>query len=372
MEMGSVTFVKKISAKDQVKQALGAHFDALKLVDTGIGQNQVAQNQISWSFADAALDAEIPPAVRKRGALHEVLPQTHQDGPAAAGFALALALQFLTPQRCHEPEPAKAERHQPVLLWCSQADALQEWGPLYGPGLINFGVIHFGIDPRSILHLRLKRSIDVLWAVEEALKSTAVDLIVAEVAEVSLTASRRLALLAEARQLNPILLRPQKIPPSAAWARWCLSAAPSLQPPFDPHAPGRPCWQVELARSRSVQTGHGWILEWGRFTEPLTASLSNGSSGSFSGSSNPLLQQDNKRSASDGRIKPSPYSDGRSPTVCPDPTAFSKIAAPRGQLDDNTSDDTAYRFRLVSKLAHRSTQNTFDRDGPAFPHRKTG
>lgn len=400
--------MRDFSAKDQVKQALGAHFNRLQLVDTDLGKSQAA-----WSFQDTDLDAEIPQSVRKRGAVHEVLPRTHQDGPAAAGFALALALQFLNPQYDEAERakttmaahsPPKRPSHQPRLLWCSQAGALQEWGPLYGPGLV-----HFGIDPQAILHLRLKRSIDVLWALEEALKSKAVDLIIGEVAEMSLTASRRLALLAQTNQLNPILLGAPTKSASAAWVQWQLSAAPSAPHPFYQHAPGRPRWHVKLARSRSVQTGHGWILEWGLCTKPPPRLFSEPSDTVVdcdTASTFPPKRETRFKTKTDAIKRPhdcfgaafgaakettgpkdlglkaqgpkaqdkewSAYYDRAAHRSVESSPAFHSTKGPCAPVPCRRPDDATYRFHLVSKLADRSAQNTHERNQRVFSHGKTG
>ncbi len=92
-----------------------------------------------------------------RGALHELAAAkpTPQQSGAITGFALALAARAVTDGR-----PA---------LWIQTDFAALEAGLPYGPGLDLFG-----LPLRHLLILRVSRPLDVLWAIEEALKSRGV------------------------------------------------------------------------------------------------------------------------------------------------------------------------------------------------------
>lgn len=338
--------IVQLSAKDRVRQALGQHFDALNLVETEITSSEIAPSGTaplgttplgaSWSFADPCLDAAIPPHVRKIGGLHEVVPQCHQDAPAAVGFALALATCF---SRKHVASSRSCHNTSPSILWCSYGRNLQEWGPLYGPGLASFG-----LEPKAFLHLRLNQPNDLLWALEEGLKNPAIDLVVGEIDRVSLNASRRLALLANAHQRSPILLKSagfsaaQGGGSSAAWARWQIAAQPSPHNPFNPQAPGHTRWRVELVRSKSAPPGGRWLLEWGPGAElsPAAAVSSNAY---------------DQRTLSDVDIKDDDPQDH---------TARDLERAKRTHPPIAT-----HRFRLVSKLADRSTPDVPNKQPPA-------
>ena len=94
---------------------------------------------------------------------------------AAAGFALALAAR------------AGERKHS---LWIQPDFAGQEAGSFYGPGLTALG-----LPMERLLLLRVARAVDVLWAMEEALKSGVLATVIAELTDdgpaADLTATRR-------------------------------------------------------------------------------------------------------------------------------------------------------------------------------------
>ena len=92
-----------------------------------------------------------------------------------------------------------------------------------------------GLDPARLILARTRRPQDVLWAMEEGLKSPALAAVVGEVAALSLPASRRLQLAAEASGVTGFALRRwrqgadaarERSPPNAALTRWRVSGAP--------------------------------------------------------------------------------------------------------------------------------------------------
>jgi hypothetical protein len=90
------------------------------------------------------------------GALHELAPAAPMHLAAASGFAAALAVL------------ASGGRGQ--VLWVATDFAAGEGGGPYGPGLDLFGMA-----PARLLMLRVPRAVDVLWAMEEALRCRALD-----------------------------------------------------------------------------------------------------------------------------------------------------------------------------------------------------
>src|SRR5262249_33628309 len=99
------------------------------------------------SAIDYTLQCGLAPA-----SLHEIAPARAHDFGAAIGFALALAARLLS--------------HH--ILWIQTDFAALEAGDPYEPGCDLFG-----LDTRRFLILKVPRSIDALWAMEEALKSRA-------------------------------------------------------------------------------------------------------------------------------------------------------------------------------------------------------
>src|SRR6267378_934473 len=110
------------------------------------------------------------------GTLHE-LSATPLHLGAAAGFALALAALAREPKE---------------TLWIATDFLCLETGSLYGPGLDQFG-----LSVKRLLIARVARPVDALFAMEEALKCSALATVVAECGDVpNLTATRRLTLAA--------------------------------------------------------------------------------------------------------------------------------------------------------------------------------
>ncbi|WP_210208896.1 hypothetical protein [Roseiarcus fermentans] len=114
--------------------------------------------------------------------LHEIAPAEPRDGPAAMGFALALAARFLD------------RRSAPALL-IGESFASLEQGALYGPGLLAHG-----LPSGRLVFVSAPDATAAFWATEEALKSGAPAAVVAEVwtlRSYGLLASRRLLLAAQ-------------------------------------------------------------------------------------------------------------------------------------------------------------------------------
>jgi len=173
--------------------------------------------------------------------LHEISPRTAIHFGAATGLALALAI-----------------RSNAEVLWIQQDFAGLEGGRLYGPGL---GL--FGLSLRQLLLLRVPRALDVLWAMEEALKCRALATVVAELSEngavADLTVTRRLSLAAQNNAFG-FLLRPRPSRhPSAAMTRFEVESAPA--PPDGFGGLGRTAFVLNLVKNRRGPTGR-WIVQW--------------------------------------------------------------------------------------------------------------
>ncbi len=225
------------------RQALTALRACLARAEAAAGPDRAAVRR--WHFGAAELDDRLIGDVLLCDRLHEVVPAVSGDG-AAAGFAVALTLCL---QRATGPG---------FVLWCDRFAGMRQSGALYGPGLYDLG-----FDPGRLIHVELRRDIDVFWAMEEGLKSQAPVAVVGEVGEADLTASRRLSLAAQETGVTPILIRsPADASASAAWTRWAVAAAPSAEDQFKPRAPGRTRWEVELMRSRAGARPQTWTLEW--------------------------------------------------------------------------------------------------------------
>lgn len=178
-----------------------------------------------------------------RGAMHEVAPTAALHLGAATGFTLALAVL--------------AGAQAKDTIWIQTDFAAAEVGPPYGPGLDAFG-----LASERLVVLRVPRAIDVLWAMEEALKHRAPAAVIAELTDdaADLTATRRLALAARHGGGLGLLLRHRATSdPSAAMTRWEVAAAAGPRDAFG--GLGRTTFALSLVRNRRGPAGR-FTLSW--------------------------------------------------------------------------------------------------------------
>ncbi|MEO5336410.1 MAG: hypothetical protein H7841_05905 [Magnetospirillum sp. WYHS-4] len=178
-------------------------------------------------FGLVDIDAALPGGGLARGALHALAGER----PAVSGFAAALA--------------ARLAGKEGRVLWCRAG------GDLHGPG-----VAAFGLPPERLVVARARRPADLLWAMEEGLKSRALAAVLGEAESLPPVTARRLQLAAETGG-TPALLLLARDQPLPAVTRWRVTAEPSLSalPGLGP-----PRWRLELLRCRGGGTGT-WILE---------------------------------------------------------------------------------------------------------------
>jgi protein ImuA len=168
------------------------------------------------------------------GALHEVAGGGHGaiDGAAAALFAAGVAA-----------------RTRGQVLWCVTSQ------DLFAPALAQVG-----LGPDRVIYVEAGDEKSVLICFEEGLRHGGLGAVVAEVARLSMTASRRLQLAAESSGAIGIAIRRWRRQneaadfgqPTASVTRWRVSALPSAQLPVP--GVGRARWQLELIRCRAGES----------------------------------------------------------------------------------------------------------------------
>lgn len=130
------------------------------------------------------------------------------------------------------------------VLWCvTRAD-------LFVPGL----------GPERVIHVEARDDVTVLASMEEWLRHGGLAAVVAEVARLSITASRRLHLAAKGTGTTGIALRRWRRSadaaefgqPTAAMSRWRISELPSAALPVP--GLGRARWLIELIRARACES----------------------------------------------------------------------------------------------------------------------
>lgn len=198
-----------------------------------------------------------------RARLHEIFAFEADDAGCATGFVAALALRL-----------------GGTLVWLREGEAEKRGGQLHAPGLAEIG-----LAPSQVILGTLPDALAVLRAAADVTRCPDVGVAVVELwrdpRAFDLTASRRLALAAEASGVTVIALRIAATPaPSAAQTRWQVAAAPSL--PMEANAPGYPAWAIELLRQRGRPAGGAWRVEWNREQACLAEALPVGSAGTGS------------------------------------------------------------------------------------------
>ena len=177
-------------------------------------------------FEVPAIDAALPWQGLPLAALHEIEGTGAAEENGAAVTFLAGILARLAPAR--------------PVLWCLQRP------DLHPPGLALAG-----LDAQRLVLLRAPDERDILWAMEEGLRSRALAAVVGEVEALSTPASRRLQLAAESAGVTGFVLHRSagSAGASAAVTRWRIAALPSAPVAGEPGI-GRPRWRVELLRCR--------------------------------------------------------------------------------------------------------------------------
>jgi len=185
-------------------------------------------------FDVAEIDRRLPGGGLARGALHEIAGGGNGavDGAAAALFAAGIAA-----------------RTAGKVLWC-----------ITRPDLFAPALAQAGLAPDRVIYVEAGDDKAVLACMEEGLRHGGLGAVVAEVARLTMTASRRLQLCSEETGAIGIALRRWRRhadasdfgQPTAAMTRWRVSVLPSEALPVP--GVGRARWLVELIRARAGES----------------------------------------------------------------------------------------------------------------------
>jgi protein ImuA len=187
-------------------------------------------------FGLEALDAHLPQGGLAFGALHEVVPATDGDMPAALGFVIALLGRL--PQRGS------------MLFVMAGLD-----GRPYGHGLNSLG-----LDPARMILVGTADFKQTLWAMEEGLRSAALTAVVGALESLDLKTSQRLQFAARETGVPLMLLRPARaLDASAATTRWRVGTAQAAHDRYGLAARWR--WHLRLERCRNGRPGE-WVVEF--------------------------------------------------------------------------------------------------------------
>jgi len=206
----------------------------IRQIETGGLREQPAPRDAVLPFGVAALDVRLPGGGLALGALHEIAGGGNGalDGAAAALFAAGIAA-----------------RTQGKVLWC-----------VARPDLFAPALAQAGLAADRVIYVEAGDAQAVLACFEEGLRHAGLGAVVAELTRLSMTASRRLQLAAEASGTLGLALRRWQRreaaadfgQPTAAVTRWRVSRLPSAALPVP--GVGRARWRVELLRCRAGES----------------------------------------------------------------------------------------------------------------------
>lgn len=204
--------------------------------------------------SQAGRPARFPFGLGQSG-VHEVCEAQHGDLGALTGFALTVT-----------------RLREGPILWISQSSLRRDHG-----GISQAGIAQLRTLDAPILTVSAHKRIEALWIIEEAIRSNAVGLIIAELDGADFTASRRLTLASSRHGVPVILLMPYtRNGSTAATARWRVTPRPSTPNRFDPNAPGSPSWHALLERARQVPHLAGSTYNLDFNNETLSLSVATG------------------------------------------------------------------------------------------------
>jgi protein ImuA len=171
------------------------------------------------------------------GAIHEFICSEAEDSAATTAFIAGIASSLM--------------RNNGVSLWIGSKKTL------YAPALKSFG-----IAPEKIIFIELQREKEILWAMEEALKCNGLAVVMAEIKDLSFTASRKLQLAVEQSFVTGFVIRhnPITITNTACVSRWQIKPV-SSSPEEGLPGVGYPRWNVNLLKVRNGKGG-SWMVEW--------------------------------------------------------------------------------------------------------------
>jgi protein ImuA len=185
-------------------------------------------------FGVSAIDRILPGGGLALASLHEVAGGGNGaiDGAAAALFAAGIAA-----------------RTTGKVLWCVTRQ------DLFAPA-----IAQAGLSPGRVIYVEAGDDKTLLSCFEEGLRHGGLGAAVAEVAKLSMTASRRLQLAAESSGTIGIALRRWRRQadtmdfgqPTASVTRWRVSVLPSASLPVP--GIGRARWHLELIRCRAGES----------------------------------------------------------------------------------------------------------------------
>ena len=204
---------------------------------------RMGEQRAPLPFGLATIDSHLPDGGLTRGALHEVVPAA--EGSIAAAFGFIAALLGRLSRAC-------------PLLFVMPAYGLRPYrshGRLHG-----HGINALGLDPGRLILVETAQRKEMLWAMEEAVRSAAPAAVVGAIDTLDLKSSQRLHLTATEAGVPLLLIRPAPtLDASAAATRWRVGTAQAARDRFG--LVTQPRWHLQLERCRNGRPGE-WVVEY--------------------------------------------------------------------------------------------------------------
>jgi protein ImuA len=190
-----------------------------------------------WSSGLGPINQSFPQASLPLGAIHEFISEGTESASATLGFISTIVSPLM--------------KKGGAGIWIGPVRKI------FPPALELFG-----IEPSRMIFIDLQKEKDMLWAAEEALKCPALSVVIAEVPEISFTASRRFQLAVEQSHVTGFIHRsnPRNLNPNASVSRWKITPLPTETYDGLPGL-GYTRWNIELLKIRNGKPGE-WQVEW--------------------------------------------------------------------------------------------------------------
>lgn len=192
-------------------------------------------NMVKFNIPE--IDDAFPGKAFPLGMVHEFACKGQEGTAAAFGFSA-----------CIFSEIAKQNG---AILWITKSREI------YPPGLRMYG-----INPERVVFVELKKDKEALWAMEEGLRTKGLSVVIGEVSDADLIATRRLQLAVEESGVTGFLMRidSKYTGSSSCFTSWEVKSIPSH---FEDNMPGVgfPRWEIELLKVRNGTPGK-WQVEW--------------------------------------------------------------------------------------------------------------
>lgn len=226
-----------------------------------VGTIQETNNLQVIPFGITCIDSALPSGGLARGALHEFLYNDPLEPRA-----LACTIPALIAFNAHADCASRSHRSQ----WNSPQGSLQHYASLprtlwigkrawpTPPALAGLTASHKTLAESFFEHslfIDPPNDAATLWAIDLALRSHAIDLIVAACPSITRTTTQRLSIAAKKYGTTAILLRSHSdyAAASCAASRWSIAPTPSTK--------NAPAWRLSLAKLRGGLLIHGeWIV----------------------------------------------------------------------------------------------------------------